>query len=140
MATKADPWPDIRWLISRLFWLMAHSMSQIRQRWLSISLVPWRTGQLAKLQVGSPRTRYGRGNYVPEEHLGDVIGHVNAKRGEVNQMEARGVNHVVKGMCRSRPCLGMPLTSVSDSGRNYSMQFAHYAPVSAETRRSIVGN
>ena len=32
---------------------------------------------------------------VPEEYIGDVIGHINSKRGEVNQMEMRGQSQFV---------------------------------------------
>jgi elongation factor G len=79
---------------------------------------------------------------VPEEHLGDVIGHVNAKRGEVNHMEARGASHVVKAVVPLSAMFGYAtaLRSATQGRGTYSMQFAHYAPVSNETRRSIVGN
>ena len=35
---------------------------------------------------------------TPEEYMGDIIGDLNSRRGQVSGMEQRGVNHVVNGM------------------------------------------
>ena len=32
---------------------------------------------------------------TPEEYMGDIIGDLNSRRGQVSGMEQRGINHVV---------------------------------------------
>ena len=35
---------------------------------------------------------------TPEDYMGDIIGDLNSRRGQVSGMEQRGINHVVNGM------------------------------------------
>ena len=79
---------------------------------------------------------------VPEDNMGDVIGHVNSKRGEVRNMETRatGVSFITAVL----PLAGMfgyatELRSASQGRGTYTMQFSHYAPVSNEVRRRLLG-
>jgi elongation factor G len=80
---------------------------------------------------------------VPEDHVGDVIGHVNSKRGEVVNMAARpGESHFVTAILPLASMFGYAteLRSATQGRGTYSMQFAHYLPVSAEVSRRVVGH
>lgn len=78
---------------------------------------------------------------VPEEHLGDVIGDINSRGGEIRKVESRGV---VQALGASVPLDRMvgystDLRSATQGRGTYSMQFSHYAPVSAATFERLVG-
>ena len=71
---------------------------------------------------------------VPEEYIGDVIGHINSKRGEVNQMEMRGQSQFVHAAIPLSSTFGYATMRSATQGRGtYTMQFSHYAPVADET-------
>ncbi len=67
---------------------------------------------------------------VPEDYLGDVIGDINARRGEVRQVEARGVVQAVTAEVPLASMFGYAtdLRSASQGRGTYTMQFARYAP------------
>ena len=79
---------------------------------------------------------------VPEEYLGDVIGDVNSRGGEVNNMQARGPAQVVEAELPLARLFGYAtdLRSASQGRGTYTMQFSRYAPVSNDTARRILGN
>ena len=78
---------------------------------------------------------------VPEEYVGDVIGHVNAKRGDVNKMVARGPVQFVTAHIPLATMFGYAtdLRSGTQGRGTYTMQFSHYAPVPAAVTKSIIG-
>ena len=78
---------------------------------------------------------------VPEEYLGDVIGDVNARGGEVNNMQARGPAQVIDAELPLARLFGYAtdLRSKSQGRGTYTMQFSRYAPVSDDTSRRILG-
>jgi hypothetical protein len=41
---------------------------------------------------------------TPEEYMGDVIGDLNSRRGQINNMEDRGNAKVVTAWCRWQRC------------------------------------
>jgi elongation factor G len=80
---------------------------------------------------------------VPEEYLGDVIGHVNAKGGEVRNMAGptNGANFVSAILpLASMFGYATDLRSSTQGRGTYSMQFAHYARVSAATSQRMIGH
>jgi elongation factor G len=79
---------------------------------------------------------------VPEEYVGDVIGHINSKRGEVNQMQMRGQTQFVHAAIPLSSTFGYAteLRSATQGRGTYTMQFSHYAPVADETFRRVVGH
>ncbi len=79
---------------------------------------------------------------VPEEYLGDVIGDVNSRGGEVNNMQARGPVQVVEAELPLARLFGYAtdLRSASQGRGTYTMQFSKYAPVSDNTARRILGS
>jgi elongation factor G len=78
---------------------------------------------------------------VPEEYVGDVIGHVNAKRGEVRDINASRDTQFVKAILPLAMMFGYAtdLRSSTQGRGTYTMQFSHYAPTSAEVSRRVVG-
>ena len=79
---------------------------------------------------------------VPEEYVGDVIGHINAKRGEVSQMQMRGQTQFVQAALPLSNTFGYAteLRSATQGRGTYTMQFSHYAPVAEDTFRRVVGH
>jgi elongation factor G len=68
---------------------------------------------------------------VPEEYMGDVIGDLNARRGHIEGMEARGNSQVIRGFVPLAEMFGYAtdLRSRTQGRGTYTMQFSHYAEV-----------
>jgi len=68
---------------------------------------------------------------TPEEYMGDIIGDLNSRRGQVSGMEQRGVNHVVNGIVPLANMFGYVnnLRSMSQGRASYTMTFDHYEEV-----------
>jgi elongation factor G len=68
---------------------------------------------------------------TPEEYLGDVIGDLNSRRGQVQGMEARGNAQVVTAMVPLANMFGYvnTLRSMSQGRAQYTMHFDHYEQV-----------
>lgn len=77
---------------------------------------------------------------VPEEYLGDVMGHISSRRGQIEGQEPRGNALIVKGTIPLSEMFGYATTLRSSTqGRGtFSMQFAHYAPVPASIAEEII--
>ena len=67
----------------------------------------------------------------PEEYLGDVIGDLNSRRGQIQGMDQRGNARVVNAMVPLANMFGYVnnLRSMSQGRAQYTMQFDHYDPV-----------
>ena len=79
---------------------------------------------------------------VPEEFLGDIIGQINARRGEIQGMEIRPGNaQAVKSMVPLAEMFGYAtdLRSATQGRGVFSMEFDHYARVSENVARAIAG-
>ena len=78
---------------------------------------------------------------VPEEYMGDVIGDLNARRGRIQSMDARG-----RPAGRSRASVPLAemfgyatdLRSVTQGRGNYTMQFSHYEEVPKAIGEEVV--
>ncbi len=68
---------------------------------------------------------------TPDEYMGDVIGDINARRGQINNMDQRGPARVVDAQVPLANMFGYvnQLRSLSQGRANYTMQFGHYAQV-----------
>jgi elongation factor G len=77
---------------------------------------------------------------VPEEYLGDVIGDMNARRGQIEGMEPRGAVQVVRGFVPLSEMFGYAtdLRSKTQGRGIYTMQFSHYAEVPKNIADSII--
>ena len=67
----------------------------------------------------------------PEEYLGDVIGDMNSRRGQIQGTDSRGNAQVVEAMVPLANMFGYvnQLRSFTQGRANYSMQFSHYDEV-----------
>jgi elongation factor G len=82
---------------------------------------------------------------TPEENMGDVVGDLNRRRGQVNNMDDRAGSKVVKGEVPLSEMFGYvtSLRTLSSGRATSTMEFDHYAAtpqsVSAEVIASING-
>jgi len=78
---------------------------------------------------------------VPEEYLGDVLGQLSSRRSEIQGMEMRPGNaQAVRAMVPLAEMSGYAteLRSVTQGRGVFSMEFDHYAPVSASVAEKIL--
>ncbi len=78
---------------------------------------------------------------VPEEFLGDIIGQLNSRRGEILGMEVRPGNaQAVRAMVPLAEMFGYAtnLRSATQGRGVFSMEFDHYARVSENVAREII--
>ncbi len=70
---------------------------------------------------------------TPEDYMGDIIGDLNSRRGQVGSMEDRGNAKVITANVPLANMFGYinTLRSMSQGRANYTMQFDHYEPVPA---------
>jgi elongation factor G len=68
---------------------------------------------------------------TPEEYMGDIIGDINSRRGQISDMEQRGVVRVISAMVPLANMFGYvnQLRSFSQGRAQYSMTFDHYEQV-----------
>ena len=68
---------------------------------------------------------------TPEVYMGDVIGDLNARRGHISGMDARGNTQVIKAMVPLATMFGYVsnLRSITQGRATYTMHFDHYEPV-----------
>ena len=67
----------------------------------------------------------------PEDYLGNIMGDLNSRRGQVQGQEQRGVATVVNALVPLANMFGYVdnLRSMSQGRAQFTMQFAHYAQV-----------
>ena len=65
---------------------------------------------------------------TPEEYLGDVLGDLNSRRGQIQEMNTRGNANVVNAIVPLANMFGYVnnLRSLTQGRANYTMQFDHY--------------
>jgi len=68
---------------------------------------------------------------TPEDYVGDVIGDLNSRRGQIQGTEPRGIAQVVNAMVPLANMFGYvnQLRSMSQGRAQYTMQFDHYEQV-----------
>ena len=77
---------------------------------------------------------------MPEEFMGDVIGDLNSRRGQIDGMESRGGTQVVRAFVPLALMFGYvtDLRSMSQGRASSSMEFSHYAEVPASVASELV--
>lgn len=77
---------------------------------------------------------------VPEENLGDVMGHVTARRGRVDGMEAHGNSQIVRAYVPLAEMFGYAtvLRSASQGRGTFMMVFDHYEDVPKSLQEEII--
>lgn len=78
---------------------------------------------------------------TPEEYMGDVIGDINSRRGQVEGMEMVAGAQIVRAFVPLGEMFGYAtsLRSNTQGRATYSMQFDHYAPVPKNIAEEVVG-
>ncbi|MEG3620302.1 elongation factor G [Magnetovibrio sp. PR-2] len=76
---------------------------------------------------------------TPEEYMGDIIGDLNSRRGQVGEMEQRANARVISAKVPLANMFGYinTLRSMSQGRAQYSMQFANYAEVPSQVAEEI---
>ena len=76
---------------------------------------------------------------TPEKYMGDVIGDLNSRRGQVQEMNTRGNANVVNAMVPLANMFGYVnnLRSLTQGRANYSMQFDHYEQVPSNVAEEV---
>ncbi|MEC3979159.1 elongation factor G [Amycolatopsis sp. H20-H5] len=77
---------------------------------------------------------------TPEDYMGDVIGDLNSRRGQIQAMEERAGTRVVKAVVPLSEMFGYvgDLRSRTQGRANYSMVFDSYAEVPANVAKEII--
>jgi elongation factor G len=79
---------------------------------------------------------------TPEEFMGEIVGDLNSKRGQINEMSDRVGMKIIDAMVPLASMFGYAtqLRSMSQGRANYSMEFNHYAPVPQNVAEGIINN
>jgi elongation factor G len=77
---------------------------------------------------------------TPEQFMGDVIGDLNAKRGQIQEMEERAGARVVNATVPLSEMFGYAtdLRSMTQGRASYSMEFDHYGEVPNNVAQTII--
>jgi len=76
---------------------------------------------------------------TPEDYLGDVIGDLNSRRGQIQGTDSRGNAQVVEAMVPLANMFGYvnELRSFTQGRAQYTMQFSHYDEVPANVAQEV---
>ena len=77
---------------------------------------------------------------TPEENMGDIIGDLNKRRGQINGMESKGNARVVKAEVPLSEMFGYVtvLRTISSGRATSSMEFSHFAEVPANVSKEVI--
>jgi elongation factor G len=77
---------------------------------------------------------------MPEEFMGDVIGDLNSRRGQIEGMDPRGSTQVVRAAVPLAEMFGYAtdLRSMTQGRASYSMELSHYAEVPTNLAAELV--
>ncbi len=77
---------------------------------------------------------------MPEEFMGDVIGDLNSRRGQIEGMDPRGSTQVVRSSVPLAQMFGYAtdLRSMTQGRASYSMELSHYAEVPPNLAAELV--
>ncbi|OGO56606.1 MAG: translation elongation factor G [Chloroflexi bacterium RBG_16_69_14] len=77
---------------------------------------------------------------MPEEFMGDVIGDLNSRRGQIEGMDPRGSTQVVRAAVPLSEMFGYAtdLRSMTQGRASYSMELSHYAEVPPNLAAELV--
>ena len=77
---------------------------------------------------------------TPEDYMGDVIGDLNKRRGQVNSMDERNGSKIITAFCPLAQMFGYStdLRSMTQGRATYSMEFDHYEEVPKNVSEEII--
>ena len=86
-----------------------------------------------------PSDEGGR-SYTPDDHVGDVIGDLNRRRGMIKSQEAGITGVRVKADCPLAAMFGYigDLRTMTSGRGQFSMEFSHYAPCPNNVAESVI--
>ncbi len=78
--------------------------------------------------------------FMPEEFMGDVMGDLSGRRGQILGMEGRATSHIVHAEVPLSAMFGYStdLRSMTQGRANYSMEFDHYQQLPASLAEELV--
>jgi elongation factor G len=78
--------------------------------------------------------------FMPEEFMGDVMGDLSGRRGQILGMEGRATSHIVHAEVPLSAMFGYStdLRSMTQGRANYSMEFHHYQQLPASLAEELV--
>ncbi len=78
--------------------------------------------------------------FTPDDHVGDVIGDLNRRRGMIKSQEAGVTGVRVKADCPLAEMFGYigDLRTMTSGRGQFSMEFSHYAPCPANVSESVI--
>jgi len=79
---------------------------------------------------------------TPEENMGDVVGDLNRRRGQVNAMDDRAGSKVVKAMVPLSEMFGYvtSLRTLSSGRATSTMEFDHYAETPSNVSEAVIAD
>ena len=79
---------------------------------------------------------------TPEEYMGDIIGDLNRRRGQVEGMESRAGARVIEAKVPLAEQFGYVtvLRTLSSGRASSSMEFSHYAEVPKSVSETIIAS
>jgi elongation factor G len=77
---------------------------------------------------------------TPEDYMGDVIGDLNSRRGQISGTEVRGIDQIVNAMVPLANMFGYvnSLRSMSQGRAQYTMTFDHYSQVPQAVAEEVI--
>jgi elongation factor G len=77
---------------------------------------------------------------TPESFMGDVVGDLNARRGQIEGFESRSGAQVIRAKVPLAEMFGYAtdLRSATQGRATYSMEFSHYQQVSPDVSKAVV--
>jgi len=77
---------------------------------------------------------------APEEYMGDVIGNLNSKRGQIDGIDERGTSRVIRSHVPLAEMFGYAteLRSMTQGRATYSMEFSRYAEVPVNLANELI--
>jgi elongation factor G len=77
---------------------------------------------------------------TPEEHMGDIMGDLNSRRGRVLGMDSKGKNQIIKANVPMAEFLkyAPDLRSMTGGRGTFTMEFSHYDEVPAQISQKLV--
>jgi elongation factor G len=77
---------------------------------------------------------------TPSDHLGDVIGDINRRRGTIQEQLERGTNIAVVSVVPLSEMFGYigQLRSMTSGRASYTMEFSHYDPVPRQVAEEVI--
>ena len=88
---------------------------------------------------GATFKAYDQIDAAPEEFMGDVIGDLNSRRGQIQGTDSRGIAQVVEAIVPLANMFGYvnQLRSFTQGRAQYSMQFSHYEEVPTNVAEEV---